>query len=228
MTAETKTSFDNLKQHGWPYDIHSFLHVAPRLATHGYRVIVPYVRGFGSTCFLSADTAGNGQQSVVASDAIGLMDALRLDRTVVGGYDWGARTANIMAAIWPERIRGMVSVSGISSLSPPNVAKPATSATGHFNKLIWKLASPRWSFDGATFDRGAAGGTGGVRAGDARRRRLVLGHRKWSNLQPEEEGHARPVPQVVATNAEVRHGLAQLRDRKSGGPQRSRVVFERL
>jgi pimeloyl-ACP methyl ester carboxylesterase len=202
MTSDTDTSFENLKQidagtlnvgyaeagpsdgpvalllHGWPYDIRSFLQVAPRLAGHGYRVIVPYVRGFGTTRFLSADTARNGQQSVVAIDAIALLDALRIDRAVVGGYDWGARTANIMAAIWPERVRGMVSVSGYLIGSQAAGKTPLPPAAEHqwwyqfyfatergragydrnrhdFNKLIWTLASPRWSFDDATFDRSA-------------------------------------------------------------------------
>src|ERR1700716_2833203 len=98
--------------HGWPYDIHSYVDVAPILAAAGYRVIVPYLRGYGTTRFLSADTIRNGQQSVVAVDAIALMNALRIEKAVIGGFDWGARTANIMAALWPERIDALVSVSG--------------------------------------------------------------------------------------------------------------------
>ena len=98
--------------HGWPYDIHSYVDVAPILAAAGYRVIVPYLRGYGTTRFLSADTIRNGQQSVVAVDAIALMNALRIEKAVIGGFDWGARTANIMAALWPERTDALVSVSG--------------------------------------------------------------------------------------------------------------------
>src|SRR5947199_1184474 len=98
--------------HGWPYDIHSFVDVAPLLAAAGYRVIVPYLRGFGTTRFLSSDTFRNGQQSVVALDIIALMDALKIEKAILGGYDWGARTADIIAALWPERCKALVSVSG--------------------------------------------------------------------------------------------------------------------
>src|SRR5579872_2319718 len=98
--------------HGWPYDIHSFVEVAPLLASAGYRVIVPYLRGYGTTRFLSSDMMRNGQQSVVATDLVSLMDALKIEKAIIGGFDWGARTANIAAALWPERCKGMVSVSG--------------------------------------------------------------------------------------------------------------------
>lgn len=98
--------------HGWPYDIHAFADVAPILAAKGYRVIVPYVRGYGTTRFLSNDTPRNGQQSVVAVDAIALMDALKIQKAIVGGFDWGSRTAAIMAALWPERVKALVAVSG--------------------------------------------------------------------------------------------------------------------
>jgi pimeloyl-ACP methyl ester carboxylesterase len=98
--------------HGWPYDIHSYVDVAPFLASAGYRVIVPYLRGYGKTRFLSNETARNGQQSVLAVDIIALMDALKIEKAIIGGYDWGARTANIIAALWPERCTAMVSVSG--------------------------------------------------------------------------------------------------------------------
>src|SRR5262249_45995789 len=104
--------------HGWPYDIHSFVDVAPILASSGYRVVVPFLRGYGTTRFLSQDTLGNGQQSVVAVDAVALIDALSIDRAIIGGFDWGARTANIIAALWPERCRGLVSVSGYLIGSP--------------------------------------------------------------------------------------------------------------
>ncbi|SAK69640.1 alpha/beta hydrolase [Caballeronia arationis] len=164
--------------HGWPYDIYSFADVTPLLAAAGYRVIVPYLRGYGSTRFLSADTPRNGQQAVVAVDIIALMDALKIDKAVLGAFDWGARTANIMAALWPERCKAMVSVSGylIGSQQankaplPPQAelawwyqfyfaterGRAGYEANRHdFNKLIWRLASPKWNFDDATYDRSA-------------------------------------------------------------------------
>jgi pimeloyl-ACP methyl ester carboxylesterase len=165
--------------HGWPYDIHSFVDVVPLLAAAGYRVIVPYLRGYGSTTFLSGDTFRNGQQSVVALDTIALMDALKIDKAIIAGFDWGARTANIVAALWPERCKALVSVSGylIGSQAAGKVPLPPDAelqwwyqfyfATDRgqagydkyrhdFSKLIWKLASPKWNFDDATFDRSAA------------------------------------------------------------------------
>jgi pimeloyl-ACP methyl ester carboxylesterase len=165
--------------HGWPYDIYSFVDVAPLLASAGYRVIVPYLRGSGSTRFLSSETFRNGQQSVVALDIIHLMDALKIKTAIVAGFDWGARTADILAALWPERCKGIVSVSGYLIGSPAANESPlppqaefewwyqfyfATERgklgyaknTRDFNKLIWRLASPKWNFDEATFDRTAA------------------------------------------------------------------------
>jgi pimeloyl-ACP methyl ester carboxylesterase len=165
--------------HGWPYDIHSFVDVAPLLASAGYRLIVPHLRGYGTTRFLSSDTPRNGQQSVVAVDAIALMDALKIQKAIIGGFDWGARTANIMAALWPERCKAMVSVSGylIGSQEAGKAPLPPKAelqwwyqyyfATERgrigyekyrhdFSKLIWQLASPKWNFDDATFDRSAA------------------------------------------------------------------------
>jgi pimeloyl-ACP methyl ester carboxylesterase len=165
--------------HGWPYDIYSFEEVAPQLAAKGYRVIVPYLRGYGTTRFLSNDTFRNGQPSAVAVDMIALMDALKIQKAILGGFDWGARTANIMAALWPERCKAMVSVSGYLIGSPASGKIPlppnaelqwwyqfyfATERgrAGYdkyrhdFAKLIWQLASPRWRFDDATFDRSAA------------------------------------------------------------------------
>ena len=165
--------------HGWPYDIHSFEDVAPRLAQRGYRVIVPFLRGYGTTRFLSADTARNGQPSAVAVDIVALMDALKIPRAILAGFDWGARTANIIAALWPERCKGHVSVSGYLIGSPATGQTPlppeaefqwwyqfyfATERgrAGYekyrkdFAKLIWQLASPKWHFSGATFDRSAA------------------------------------------------------------------------
>jgi pimeloyl-ACP methyl ester carboxylesterase len=165
--------------HGWPYDIHSYLEVAPLLAAAGYRVIMPYLRGYGTTGFLSGETFRNGQQSVLARDTIALMDALEIDKAIVAGFDWGARTANIVAALWPERCKAMVSVSGYLIGSPEANRMPlppkaelqwwyqyffATDRgrAGYdtyrrdFAKLIWQTASPKWDFDEATFDRSAA------------------------------------------------------------------------
>ena len=165
--------------HGWPYDIYSFVDVAPLLASAGYRVIVPYVRGYGTTRFLSSGTFRNGQPSAVAADTIALMDALKIEKPILAGFDWGARTANIIAALWPERCKAMVSVSGylIGSQEAGKMPLPPSAelqwwyqfyfATDRgragydknrhdFNKLIWQLASPKWNFDDATFDRSAA------------------------------------------------------------------------
>ena len=165
--------------HGWPYDIYSFVDVTPLLASAGYRVIVPYLRGYGSTRFLSNGTLRNGQPSAVAVDIIALMDALKIQRATLAGFDWGARTANIMAALWPERCKAMVSVSGylIGSQESGKMPLPPKAElqwwyqfyfatergrAGYdkyrhdFWKLIWQLASPKWNFDDATFDRSAA------------------------------------------------------------------------
>ena len=163
--------------HGWPYDIYSFVDVAPMLASAGYRVIVPYVRGYGSTRFLSSDTFRNGQQAAVALDLIALMDALKIEKATLAGFDWGARTADIVAALWPERCKALVSVSGYLIGSPSMTPLPPKAelawwyqyyfATENgragyeknrhdFAKLIWQLASPKWGFDDATFDRTAA------------------------------------------------------------------------
>ncbi|WP_457093172.1 alpha/beta fold hydrolase [Microvirga sp. P5_D2] len=165
--------------HGWPYDIHTYVDVTPLLASAGYRVIVPYLRGYGATRFLSDDTFRNGQPSALALDAIALMDALRIETATLAGCDWGARTANIVAALWPERCKAMVSVSGylIGSQEAGRMPLPPKAelewwyqfyfATDRgqigydryrhdFAKLIWRLASPKWEFDDATFERSAA------------------------------------------------------------------------
>ena len=165
--------------HGWPYDIHAYADVAPLLVAKGYRVIVPYLRGYGTTRFLSNDTPRNGQQSVVAVDAIALMDALKIQKAIVGGFDWGSRTAAIMAALWPERVKALAAVSGylIVNLKANQQPLPPKAELGwwyqyyfatergrmgydqnryDFNKLIWQIASPKWAFDTATYDRTAA------------------------------------------------------------------------
>ncbi|MGK9230892.1 alpha/beta hydrolase [Inquilinus limosus] len=165
--------------HGWPYDIYSFVDVVPILAAAGYRVIVPYLRGYGSTRFRSEVTVRNGEPAALAADTIALMNALKIPKAILAGFDWGARTACIVAALWPERCQALVSVSGylISSVAagkrplPPKAeyqwwyqfyfaterGREGYSQNRHdFNKLIWQLASPQWHFDDATFDRSAA------------------------------------------------------------------------
>jgi pimeloyl-ACP methyl ester carboxylesterase len=202
-TPGTSTSFGSLKQvdagvlnvgyaeagpadgpavvllHGWPYDIHSYAEVVPLLAAAGYRAIIPYLRGFGTTRFLSDATFRNGEQAALARDAIALMDALEIETAILAGFDWGARTADIVAALWPERCTGLVSVSGylIGSQEAGKLPLPPPAelqwwyqyyfATergragydnyrNDFAKLIWRTASPKWTFDDATFDRSAA------------------------------------------------------------------------
>jgi pimeloyl-ACP methyl ester carboxylesterase len=165
--------------HGWPYDIHSYAEVTPLLAARGYRVLVPLVRGYGTTRFLAADTPRNGQQAAVATDVVDFLDALGVERAVLAGFDWGARSADVVAALWPHRCKALVSVSGYligsqaANAAPlPPVAEYAwwyqfyfatdrgragyAANRREFNRLIWRLASPRWAFDDATFDRSAA------------------------------------------------------------------------
>jgi pimeloyl-ACP methyl ester carboxylesterase len=165
--------------HGWPYDIYAFVDVAPILASQGYRVIVPYLRGYGSTRFLANETPRNGQQAVVAVDIIALMDALKIDQAIFGAFDWGARTACIIAALWPQRCTALVSVSGYLIGTPEANRKPLppkaefewwyqfyfatergeagyTANRNDFNRLIWQLASPKWHFEDSTFQRTAA------------------------------------------------------------------------
>lgn len=164
--------------HGWPYDIHSFVDVVPLLAEAGYRVIVPYLRGYGTTTFLSSGTMRNGQQSALALDVIALMDALAIKQAIIAGFDWGARTANIMAVLWPERCKAMVAVSGYLIANREGNRQPLTPQAEYawwyqyyfatergergygehrrdFGKLIWRTASPRWQFDETTFERTA-------------------------------------------------------------------------
>jgi pimeloyl-ACP methyl ester carboxylesterase len=165
--------------HGWPYDIHSYVEVTPMLAAAGYRVFVPYLRGYGTTRFRSGETFRNGQQSALAVDAVALMDALEIEQAIIAGFDWGARAANVIAALWPERCQAMVSVSGYLIGSPEANKLPLPPAAelqwwyqyyfatergragydkyrNDFARLIWQLASPNWDFDDATFDRSAA------------------------------------------------------------------------
>src|ERR1700722_8203154 len=165
--------------HGWPYDIHSFADVAPLLAAKGYHVVVPYLRGYGTTSFLSSATMRNAQQSAVGLDIIALMDALKIQKATVAGFDWGGRTADVMAGLWPERCKAIVSVSGYLISSPAGNQTPLPPAAASafwyqyyfatelgkagyakylhdFNKFIWHQASPKWNFDDTTYDRSAA------------------------------------------------------------------------
>jgi pimeloyl-ACP methyl ester carboxylesterase len=165
--------------HGWPYDIHSYLDVAPLLASAGHRVIIPHLRGYGTTRFLSAETVRNGQPSAVADDTVAMMDALKIEKATLAGYDWGARSADIIAALWPERCKALVSVSGylIGSQEAGKIPLPPSAElqwwyqfyfatergqAGYdkyrreFAKLIWQIASPQWKFDDATFERSAS------------------------------------------------------------------------
>jgi pimeloyl-ACP methyl ester carboxylesterase len=164
--------------HGWPYDIHSYVEVAPLLAAQGYRVIVPYLRGYGTTWFRSARTFRNAQQSAVALDVIALMDALEIPKAIVGGFDWGSRTAAVVAALWPQRCEGLVAVSGylVTNRAANRRPLPPSAELGwwyqyyfatergllgyrenrrDFNRLIWKSTSPKWDFDDATYERTA-------------------------------------------------------------------------
>jgi len=165
--------------HGWPYDIHSYEEVVPLLTASGYRVIVPYLRGYGTTRFRSADTFRNGEQAALAADVIALMDALEIERAIVGGFDWGARSAIALGALWPDRVSGLVSVSGYIIVNLEANQRPLppkeelawwyqyyfatergragyTENRREFNRLIWQLASPKWAFDDAAFERTAA------------------------------------------------------------------------
>ncbi len=165
--------------HGWPYDIHSFAEVTPILTGAGCRVVVPHLRGHGTTRFLADETARNGEQAAVAVDVIALLDALGIGEAVLGGFDWGARTAAIVAALWPERCNGLISVSGYLIGSQQAGEQPLPPAAElqwwyqfyfatergragydkyrrEFAKLIWQTASPKWNFDDGTFERTAA------------------------------------------------------------------------
>ena len=165
--------------HGWPYDIHAYADVVPILTAKGYRVIVPYLRGFGTTRLRSADTVRNGEQAALGADGIALMDALGIQRAIVGGFDWGSRSAAIMAALWPERVKALVAVSGYVIVDLQANMQPLSPRaelgwwyqyyfatergvlgyrknTKEFNRLIWQIASPKWKFSDATFDRTAA------------------------------------------------------------------------
>jgi pimeloyl-ACP methyl ester carboxylesterase len=221
--------------HGWPYDIHSFVDVAPRLAQAGYRVIVPYLRGYGTTHFLSSTTPRNGQQAVVAVDIIALMDALRIEQAILGGFDWGARTADIIAAIFPERCKGLVSVSGylIGSQQAGQVPLPPQAEyqwwyqyyfatergrAGYdtyrrdFAKLIWQLASPKWNFDEATFARSASAFDNPDHVS------IVIHNYRWRLGLAEGEPHYDELEQRLATAPDITVPTITLEGDANGAP----------
>src|SRR3569833_2564961 len=221
--------------HGWPYDIYSFVDVTPTLASAGYRVIVPYLRGYGSTRFLSADTPRNGQPAALAHDALDLLDALKFLLAIVAGFDWGARTADIVATLWPERCNGLVSVSGylIGSQAagknplPPQAeyqwwyqfyfatdrGKEGYARYRHdFSKLIWKLASPQWKFDDATFDRSAAAFDNPDHVD------IVIHNYRWRQGLAQGEARYDEFEQRLATAPEVKVPTITLEGDANGAP----------
>ena len=238
--THSNTSFNNIKQihagvlnmgyaesgpadgepvillHGWPYTIHSYTDVAALLSAEGYRVIVPHLRGHGSTQFLSAKTPRNGQQSAIATDIIALMDALKIDKAVIGGFDWGARTANIMAALWPERCKAMVSVSGYLIGSQEVNQKPLLPKAelswwyqfyfatergrlGYeanrkdFAKLIWQTASPEWKFTDAVFEKS------GVELDNPDHVAIVVHNYRWRLGLADGEAQYEKYEKILAT-----------------------------
>ncbi|WP_422097584.1 alpha/beta fold hydrolase [Variovorax sp.] len=168
-----------LLMHGFPYDIHTYAEVAPLLAAEGCRTIVPYMRGYGGTRFLSADTPRSGEQAAFGADLLALLDALKIERAVLAGYDWGGRAACVVAALWPERCAGLVSLNSYNIQNIAKAMEPDTPENEHslwyqyyfhsergraglqkdrkaIARLLWKLWSPTWRFDDATFERSAA------------------------------------------------------------------------
>lgn len=224
--------------HGWPYDINSFTEVVPKLTAQGYRVIVPHLRGYGTTRFLDANTPRNGEPAALAADVIALMDALKIDKATLAGYDWGARTADIVAALWPQRVKGLVSVSGylIGSQEagkqplPPEAelqwwyqfyfaterGRAGYEKNHHdFAKLIWKLASPQWKFDDATYERSAVALiirttrrspcpiTAGASASKRARQSMSSWKRNWPSSRASR---CRPLPwKVMPTARRIRN-----------------------
>jgi pimeloyl-ACP methyl ester carboxylesterase len=230
--------------HGWPYDIHSYVDVAPRLSKAGYRVIVPYLRGFGTTRFLSSETFRNGQQSVVALDIIALMDALKIGKAILGGFDWGARTADIVAAIFPERCKALVSVSGylIGSQQAGQVPLPPKAElqwwyqyyfatergrAGYekyrrdFARLIWQIASPQWDFDDATFDRSAAAFDNPDHVS------IVIHNYRWRLGLAEGEPHYDDLEKRLATGPAITVPTMTLEGDANGAPHPDASAYAR-
>jgi len=221
--------------HGWPYDIHSYAEVAPALGAEGYRVVVPFLRGFGTTRFLADDAVRNGQQSVLAVDTIALLDTLDIDAAVIGGFDWGARTANVVAALWPERCKAMVSVSGylIGSQAANRAPLPPKAELAwwyqyyfatergragydayrrEFANLIWHTASPRWRFDDATFDRSAAA------FDNADHVRIVIHNYRWRIGVAEGEARYDGLEQRLAGSPPITVPTITLEGDANGAP----------
>ncbi len=165
--------------HGFPYDVHAYDQAAPILAQAGARVIVPYLRGYGPTRFLKAETPRSGEQAALGADLLALMDALKIERAVLGGYDWGGRAACVVAGLWPERVDALVSGNSYNIQSIAHAMEPASPAEEaafwyqyYFHsergrrgltkdrreiaRLLWRMWSPTWAFDDATFDRTAS------------------------------------------------------------------------
>ncbi|MBA3824366.1 MAG: alpha/beta hydrolase [Ktedonobacterales bacterium] len=228
--------------HGWPYDIHSYIDVAPLLAQAGYRVIVPYLRGYGTTSFRSPDTFRNGQQAALALDMVALLDALNIEQAIIGGFDWGARTADIIAALWPERCRALVSVSGylIGSQAaneaplPPQAelawwyqfyfATPRGQAgyehyRNEFNQLIWQLASPHWHFDDATYARTAASFTNPDHVS------IVIHNYRWRLGLAHGEPHYDEVEQRLATAPVIHVPAITLEGDANGAPHPDSTTY---
>jgi pimeloyl-ACP methyl ester carboxylesterase len=221
--------------HGWPYDIHSFVEVAPLLASAGYRVIVPHLRGHGTTRFLSNDAVRNGQPSALALDVVSLMDALKIRKAILAGFDWGARTAGVVAALWPERCKGLVAVSGYlignqeagKSPLPPQAElqwwyqfyfATERGRAGYekyrddFAKLIWQLASPKWNFDDATFARSAASLVNPDHVG------IVIHNYRWRLGLAEGESKYDDLEQRLATSPVIRVPTITLEGDANGAP----------
>ena len=221
--------------HGWPYDIHAFGEVAPILVARGLRVIVPYLRGYGATRLLSPDTMRNGQPGALAQDALDFMDSLGIDRAIVGGFDWGGRTADILAALWPERVKALVAVSGylIGSQAAGKQPLPPSAElqwwyqfyfatergrigyeknTREFNRLIWKLASPQWKFDDSTFDRSAASFDNPDHVA------IVIDNYRWRLGLVEGEPRYDPIEQKLAMGPAIRVPTITMEGDANGAP----------
>jgi len=221
--------------HGWPYDIHAFEEVAPILTANGRRVVIPHLRGHGSTRFLSDDTARNGEQAALAVDAMALLDALDIDRAVVAGFDWGARTADVMAALWPERCRGLVAVSGYliggQAIGRQPLAPEAelqwwyqyyfatergragyAANRREFAKLIWRTASPRWEFDDATFGHSAAS------LDNPDHVEIVISNYRWRLGLAEGEAHLAEIETRLAARPSISVPTITMEGDANGAP----------
>jgi pimeloyl-ACP methyl ester carboxylesterase len=231
--------------HGWPYDIYSFVDVTPLLAQAGHRVIVPYLRGYGTTRFLSNDTMRNGEPAAVAADIIALMDALRIEKATLAGFDWGARTANIIAAAHPERCKAMVSVSGylVSSQESGKAPLPPSAelqwwyqfyfATERgkegydkyrkeFSKLIWKLASPQWHFDDATFDRSAKSFE------NADHVAIVVHNYRWRMALAEGEARYADLQKIIAATPAISVPTITMEGDANGAPHPPPAAYAKM